>query len=654
MRRILLFALIAACLPSAGASAPGGEFAPRSIAELEHRLALIDVELRELAHTSLNSGVGPIGYRSLHHGDPDHAEWVEVDLGAEGPIDEVVLVPTLWRSTARGFVSDAFPAAFRIVAGTADDRAGTVVAEFPDTSSLLPRVGPLVVPVVGTVASWVRIEATRLSPRAFDGSYIFQLSELLVFAGEENRALRRPVTHSGNPVEVRAWSARCLVDGILPYVMNAAEGEQSRGFLSMALTGDRPSIDIDLGERFPVSGLRLHATDQSDTAPQAFSGDFGLPRLFRIAGADEADFSDARELLEVGISSPDEAGPIMEWNFGEAACRYVRLIVLDPYVYDESDVVQSKRVAFAEIEVLSAGRNVAVNRPVTATFGASGSDRDLVALTDGRNLYGKILPLRQWLGELARRHDLETERPRVTAELASRYARQKTVLTWVAWLAAILAAVIGLVILYYRERGRRQETRIRERIAANLHDDLGANLHAIGLLGDLAKDAVDSREELVDTVDRIRTLTERTGSAARNCANMLEARDVCEDLVAEMRRDSESLLADLKHDISFEGEEILQQLARRRRIDLFLFHKECLANVIRHSGATEVETRVVASPAEVRLTVTDNGEGFAGQRPESLKRRARLLGADFEVQEPESGGTRIVLKMKTRKYGLLR
>ena len=187
-----------------------------------------------------------------------------------------------------------------------------------------------------------------------------------------------------------------------------------------------------------------------------------------------------------------------------------------------------------------------------------------------------------------------------------------------------------------------------------MHDELGANLHAIGLLGDLAKDTVDSREELMDTLDRIRSLTESTGSAARNCAHMILAKGICEDLVAEMRRDSRRLLADLDCSITFEGEEILGRLPRRTRIDLYLFHKEALINIIRHSGATEATMQLVANPGETVLTLSDNGCGIASRPPPSLKRRARLLGAVLSVGQPEAGGTRIVLKLKSRKFGILK
>lgn len=661
MKLSCLLALMAISFPFASAIAQrvalGEGLVHDSISQLEQRQKAIEAELMELALDSLNSGAGPIGYRSQTHESPDHREWVEVDLGSEGPIDTIVLVPAICRDTHLSFVSDAFPVSFRILAGTAEDRVGAVVAESSDTARLLPRIAPLVLSIPEIRASWVRVEATRLSPRAYDGKFIFQLSELLVFDGKKNRALRRPVSASSPTDQSETWSGVCLVDGILPYLMDAAQGEQSLAFLTsydfQIAIGDHPSIEFDLGQETPVSGLRLHAVDQSDTVPQSLSGDYGLPYRFRLEGSQASDFSEARVLLEATLGSTYKIGPIMEWNFSEATCRFLRLTATEPYDPLDSET-SGKQIGFAEIEILSKGLNVAMGKPVTTAL-KPGIERIVEALNDGRNLYGNILPIRTWLGELARRHDLEAERPLIAAELGRRYTRQKFIITGMLWVTTALTFGIGLIIFYFRISRIRQESRIRERIAANLHDELGANLHAIGLLGDLAKDAVDSREELIDTVERIRGLTERTGSAARNCANMLEAPGICEDLVVEMQRDSRRLLADLEHDLQIEGEPLLKRLSRRKRIDLLLFYKEALVNVIRHSGATGVETRLLARPNEIILTVTDNGCGFSsGPPPAALKRRAGLLGGLFHVEHPASGGTRVILRLKTRPFRMLK
>ena len=61
---------------------------------------------------------------------------------------------------------------------------------------------------------------------------------------------------------------------------------------------------------------------------------------------------------------------------------------------------------------------------------------------------------------------------------------------------------------------------MRERFAADLHDELGANIHTIGLLGDLARDT-DSPEERQELLERSRFFTERSGNAIRNWSQVL-------------------------------------------------------------------------------------------------------------------------------------
>jgi signal transduction histidine kinase len=94
----------------------------------------------------------------------------------------------------------------------------------------------------------------------------------------------------------------------------------------------------------------------------------------------------------------------------------------------------------------------------------------------------------------------------------------------------------------------------------------------------------------------------------------------------------------------------VQRIKPRRRVDLFLFFKECLTNVLRHSNATQVETRLEARQELITLIVTDNGQGLRETKgngvPTSLKRRARLLGAQVSAGPSASGGACITLKLK--------
>jgi signal transduction histidine kinase len=646
---ILLAGLLTAIAPLTGAR----EMEPLkklSLTQVEKKLTDIDTELAQLAAYSLRSGAGSVGYRSDDHPDPNCPEWVQIDLPPDTEIDQIVLVPSIWRDTKTGFRADGFPLEFRILAGT--DTETRTIAGFSEKDRLLPRIAPLIIPCPAITASWVRVEADVLSPRAFDGRYDLELAEILIFNGERNVALRRPVqTLSQGFREGGARKRAYLVDGFVPYLMDAARGEQHTLPTGKVGIGDHSSLTIDLGSVLPLDRINLHAVDLGDSIPRSTTTDYGMELHLIVEGSNEADFSDSWRLAEYHINSVFDAGPIIMLNFPETPCRYVRVTGPEPYIYTMGNQ-RGARIGFAEIELFSRDRNVALHRPVTANFKAP--LQSYAALTDGRNPYGDILPIRQWFEQLARRHDLEAERPVVAAELARRYTRQKTNLRWTGWLAALLAASVGVTVVIGHNLRMRDIALIKERFAADLHDEIGANLHTIGLLSDLAETSRDDASEQKMINQRIREVTERTGNAVRHCTDMLEAKGLYSGLPAQMHRAAQRIMAKLHHTITIEGEEFLEQLKPRIQADLFLFYKECLVNISRHSGATEFSSRLTACPEEIILTVSDNGRGMPGHTPKSLRRRAHLLGAAVSITSPPSGGSCITLRLRRKGAFLFR
>jgi signal transduction histidine kinase len=256
--------------------------------------------------------------------------------------------------------------------------------------------------------------------------------------------------------------------------------------------------------------------------------------------------------------------------------------------------------------------------------------------------------------QLARRHDLEDERSLLSSEMNRRYARQKTLLHWLSGFAALLVVGIGFTILIGRILRLRQVARIKERLAADLHDELGANIHTIALLSDLAEDAWEEHDVLSQLLQNIRSMTERSGIAVRHFGDLLKAEGLYTELVADIRKTSERVLANLDQDLSIEGAEHIKRLKPSTCFDVLLFYKECLVNISRHSDATRFNTHLSVTDKELQLTVSDNGcglENIGSRIPDSLQRRARLLGATFSVETPATGGTRIRLKLRTRRWG---
>jgi len=94
------------------------------------------------------------------------------------------------------------------------------------------------------------------------------------------------------------------------------------------------------------------------------------------------------------------------------------------------------------------------------------------------------------------------------------------------------------------------------------------------------------------------------------------------------------------------------------RHNLFLAFKETLNNVVKHSGATEVQVSLETVGKELRLSVADNGAGLAARSkaqlpaPERLvtgygmggiKSRLEQIGGRMEVHSQSRTGTQVDL-----------
>jgi len=83
------------------------------------------------------------------------------------------------------------------------------------------------------------------------------------------------------------------------------------------------------------------------------------------------------------------------------------------------------------------------------------------------------------------------------------------------------------------------------------------------------------------------------------------------------------------------------------------FFQECLTNISKHAGATEVSIAVTENDGLISLVLEDNGAGFdpsqvAGRRATgrgmglaALDERARMLGGTLKIRSQPGSGTRL-------------
>ena len=186
----------------------------------------------------------------------------------------------------------------------------------------------------------------------------------------------------------------------------------------------------------------------------------------------------------------------------------------------------------------------------------------------------------------------------------------------------------------------------RQRIARELHDEIGQSLTAV-LLG--LKQAVDRAP--ADLQDELRTLQEMVRSS------LDEVRQVARRLRPGVLDDLGLLSAVSALVTDFSGtsglpvrrrlDRRLPTLSREAELVLYRIAQESLTNIARHANASRVELSLTAESDRVVLRVLDDGQGLNGSTEGAglpgMRERAMLIRADLTVQPARAGGTEVRL-----------
>ena len=240
---------------------------------------------------------------------------------------------------------------------------------------------------------------------------------------------------------------------------------------------------------------------------------------------------------------------------------------------------------------------------------------------------------------------------------------------------ALLASLGGAALLWrYRQRQRQRETNLRNRLAADLHDDVGTLLSQIalqsGLLQEGLADAAGQRQQLGE-------ITEASRSAVRQLNDVVWSLDAhndhLPDLLDRMRDYAYEVLGAAGLAVSFSLPENLPepQLPVLLRRNLYLIYKESLHNILKHAhGATAVEVRLrylAGSPPQLLLEVRDNAPASAaaagpgrrsGHGLRNMAARAEALGGAASSGPLPGGGfgvqVAVPLGAPRKAFGLMR
>ena len=198
----------------------------------------------------------------------------------------------------------------------------------------------------------------------------------------------------------------------------------------------------------------------------------------------------------------------------------------------------------------------------------------------------------------------------------------------------------------------------RARIARDLHDQLGANLTQVAVLGEMAEADKDAPAEVESHAQQIsQTARETTRSLDEIVWAVNPANDTLDGLVNYAGKYAQEYLAlaGLRYSADLPAQLPAIPIPPEVRHNVFLAFKEAVHNVVKHAQATEARIRLRLEPGNFILEVEDNGRGMGNQTApqnrnglRNMKKRMEDIRGEFSISGGANGGTivRLIVPLK--------
>lgn len=224
------------------------------------------------------------------------------------------------------------------------------------------------------------------------------------------------------------------------------------------------------------------------------------------------------------------------------------------------------------------------------------------------------------------------------------------------WFYLLVAAVTG-GILFYLHRLRLQRLlhveRVRNRLARDLHDDMGSTLSTINILSNIALQQKSLDE--AKSKQYLNTISQSTHQMMEAMDDIVwsinPVNDSIAKIVARMKETAGTILEPQQIDYRFETDpQVLElHLSMEARREIFLIFKEALNNAVKYAGCSLVVVKLAKKGQELMLSISDDGVGFSMSEPDSTVRGNGLKNMQIRagnvngklsfVSEPGKGTT---------------
>jgi signal transduction histidine kinase len=218
-----------------------------------------------------------------------------------------------------------------------------------------------------------------------------------------------------------------------------------------------------------------------------------------------------------------------------------------------------------------------------------------------------------------------------------------------------ILAVIGIGAYFlsiYNLRQKIKVQEIRNRIAADLHDEVGSNLNSIAIFVELLRKK--SPKELTPLLDRITSNSKESVQLMQDTIWAIQAKnDDFQKFIDKMKGFATQVLVAKNIVLVFDNQIVSNKnlLSMEQRKNAYLIFKESINNIVKHSKANKTEIKIWTVNNQIFIEIIDNGVGFdinevfEGNGLKNFEDRAEESDMKIKIDSEIGKGTSILLSI---------
>ncbi len=231
------------------------------------------------------------------------------------------------------------------------------------------------------------------------------------------------------------------------------------------------------------------------------------------------------------------------------------------------------------------------------------------------------------------------------------YARWEFILLVVLLLAGLIGYIVTIRLRQYLAIQR-----LKTKLAADLHDNVGAGLTEISILSELSAREVE--KSLPATADRLKDISGRARELVDSMSDIVwvvnPARDRLYDLILRLKTSNSEVFTSKNIKFNLSLPEKLKQLTLPMHVkqNLFLILKEAINNSVKHSNCRKINLSVKTEGKYLKIELSDDGRGFdskekfTGNGLVNMRKRAEEINGKIQIVSTPAEGTKIYLSIK--------